>query len=218
MYRCEAVTVEGFVQQLAVTYVHHGHLFYVTGQIPEGKDPRAVDAKLIERYDLSVSRWARTRAKAMGRASVQYIRQGRFFVLIATKGRHKFYERESGIRDIRRHPIRYGGYSISYRRGADRKRHVSVRIAPDEYLRLKAHLVGLARHRSVENLWAEFLRLRFEPYAPVRRQLLNILRAVNRLRREAGFEPVPVSALRFRRRVVRPFDRGTARNMLGVTA
>lgn len=48
-------------------------------------------------------------------------------------------------------------------------------------------------------------RIPFEPYAPVRRQLLNILRAVNRVRQAAGFESVPVSALRLRRRVVRPF-------------
>lgn len=205
MVRCEAVSVEGFVQQLAVGYVQHGHLFYVTGEVPEPKDPRAVDGKLIERYSLNVSKWTRARAKAIGRASVQYIRHGRFFVLIATKGEHEFYEHESEIRDVRRYPIRYAGYSISYRRGVDRKWHVSVRIAGDEYLRLKAYLVGLAAHRSVEKLAGEFQRLPFEPYAPVRRQLLNILRAVNRARHAAGFEAVPVSAVRLRRRIVRPF-------------
>ena len=80
-----------------------------------------------------------------------------------------------------------------------------MRIAPEEYLRLKSYLVGLAPHRSVENLIVEFQRVPFEPYAPIRRQLLNILRAVNRERKAAGFEPVPVSALRLRRRIVKPF-------------
>lgn len=205
MYRCEAVSVEGFVQQLSVGYVQHGHLFYVAGEVPGNKEPRVVDAKLIARYGLNVSKWARARARAVGRASVRYIRHGRFFVLIATKGRHEFFEREGGVRDIRRHPIRFGGYSISYRRGVDRKWHASVRVAGDEYLRLRAHFLELAVHRSVENLTAEFSRVPFEPYAPVRRQLLNILRAVNKKRKEAGFEPVSVGALRLRRRVVRPF-------------
>ena len=50
MVWCEAVSVEGFVQQLAVGYVQHGHWFYVTGDVPERKGPRAVDAKLIELY------------------------------------------------------------------------------------------------------------------------------------------------------------------------
>jgi len=163
---------------------------------------------------LGVSKWARARAKVRGQASVRYIRHGRFFVLISTKGEHEFFLRERGVLDVRRHPIRYSGYSISYRRGVDRRWHVSVRIQPDEYLRLKAHLVGLAVHRSVENLAVEFERVRFERYAPVRRQLLNILRAVNRARWVAGFEPVPVSALRLRRRVVRPFEANGDENYL----
>src|SRR5262249_1347302 len=79
----------------------------------------------------------------------------------------------------------------------------------DEYLRLKSHLLGLAAHRSVEKLVEEFQRIPFEPYAPVRRQLLNMLRAVNRARGEAGFEPVPVSVLRLRRRIIRPFGDGS---------
>lgn len=205
MYRCEAVSVEGFVQQLAVAYVQHGHWFYVTGTVPKHKDPRAVDAKLIERYGLDISKWARGRAKAQGRASVRYIRHGQFFVLIATKGKHEFFEQEPGIRDIRRNPIRYAGYSISYRRGIDRRWHVSVRIAGEEYLRLKSYFVDLAVHRSVDNIAAALRRIPFEPYAPVRRQFFNVLRSVNRPRKAAGFELVPASALRFQRRIVRPF-------------
>jgi len=82
-----------------------------------------------------------------------------FFVLVATAGRHEFFETEKGVRDLREHPIRFAGYSISYRRGVDRRFHVSVRIAPDEYLRLKAYFVDLACHRSVDGLAAEFSRL-----------------------------------------------------------
>ena len=48
----------------------------------------------------------------------------------------------------------------------------------------------------------------FEPYAPIRRPLLNILQAVNRARETVGYERVPVSAVRLRRRRVRPFGEG----------
>ena len=48
-YRCVATSVAGFVQQLAVAYVAHGYWFYVTGWIPQGKPPEAIDRKLIER-------------------------------------------------------------------------------------------------------------------------------------------------------------------------
>lgn len=89
--------------------------------------------------------------------------------------------------------------------GADRKWHASMRIHPSVYLTLKAYFLGLATRRSVENLTAEFRRIPFEPYAPVRRQFLNILGAVNRERKRAGYELVPVEALRLRRTMLSPF-------------
>lgn len=204
-YRCEAQSIAGFVQQLAVAYVQHGYWFYVTGQVPEHKCPLAVDAKLLDRYEIAISKWARARRKRTGGANLQYLRHGRFFVLIATRGEHRFFEDEPTFRDIRRDSLNFAGYSISYKLGADRKWHVSVRIHPTEYLKLKEYFLDLATRRSVEKLTAEFQRIRFEPYAPVRRQFLNILRAVNRKRTKAGYRLVPIEATRLRRAVVRPF-------------
>jgi hypothetical protein len=56
----------------------------------------------------------------------------------------------------------------------------------------------------------EFSKLPFEPYAPVRQQLLIILRAVNRARKAAGLEPVPWTCIRLKRRIYRPFESGEA--------
>ena len=204
-YRCEAASVQGFIQQLAVAYVGHTYWYYVTGRVPEGKDPRKVDEKLIEKYGVGISKWARARRKRAGVANLHYLRFERFFVLISTRGRHRFFEEEPSFRDIRRDPLKFAGYSVSYKQGVDRKGHPSVRIHPEEYRRLRAYLLELAPHRSVENLSAVFRALPFEPYAPVRRQLLNLHRIVNRARDLAGFEPVPMAALRLRRRVVLPF-------------
>ncbi len=203
MYRCEATSLEGFIQQIAVAYITHGYYFYVSGFVPEGKEPMAVDAKLIERYGIGISKWARARRKEQGIASLQYIRLDRRFVILATHRRHSFFEHEANtIRDFRRTPLKVGGYSVSCRGG-----HAHVRIDLPDYRRLKAHLVELARHRSVDRLEAEFARIPFEPYAPVRRQLFNILRAVNRVRKHAGFERLATErALRMRRRIRRPFE------------
>lgn len=209
MYRCEAATIEGFVQHLAVTLVGQGYYFYVTGWIPEGKAAEQIDRKLIERYGVGISKWARARRKRAGLANVHYLRYRRLFVLIATAGKHPFFENEPHFRDVREDSIRVENYSIGCKRGVDGKWHPSVRIHPDEYRKLRAYLVELAVHRSVEKLGAEFRRVGFEPYAPVRRQFLNILRAVNRRRKEAGFELVPAGVLRLRRRVVRPFEEGS---------
>jgi len=206
MYRSEATSVEGFVQQLAVAYLGNGYWFYVVGQVPEGKDPRRVDEKLITRYQIDLSKWARARRKRAGQANLQYLRYGRLFILLATHGVHPFFEEEaSSIRDARKTPIRFRGYSISYRGG-----HPHVRIDQEEYKRLKAYFLELALHRSVERLGRELARLPFEPYAPIRRQLLTVLRAVNRERQRAGFELVPRSCFRFLRRVCRPFEPSAA--------
>jgi hypothetical protein len=201
-YRCEATSVVGFVQQLAVAYVGHGYFFYVRGEIPERKDPREVDARIIEKYGIAIGKTARARRKAAGFANLQYLRFKHRFVLVSTHGTHRFFEEERKfIRDLREMPIKFAGYSISYRSG-----HPHIRIEQRRYLELKAYLAGLASHRSKDSLEGEFRRLPFEPYAPVRGQLHTVLREVNRRREFAGYEQVSSSAVRVRRHVVSPFE------------
>ena len=203
MYRCEATSVAGFIQQLAVAYVAHGYWFYVTGEIPENKDPGAVDAKLIARYGLDVSKWTRCRRRKNGTASVQYLRHGRFFVLMATHGRHEFFTAEaSRIRDIRRVPLRYASYTVGCRRYHD-KWHAAVRLDAEAFRRLKARFALMAITSDAERLEQAFSRLPVEPYAAVRRQLFELLRAVNRIRKRAGLELIPVTVLRLHRRSVK---------------
>lgn len=201
-YRVETTTVEGFVQQLAVAYVQRGYFFYVTGIIPSQKDPAAVDAKLLAKYSINVSRWARARRKRAGLANHHLIRFDRFFAILATPGEGRFFTEEAdGVRDARRVPIKFGGYAIGYSGG-----HVRVRIEKQLYRDLKAYYLDLATRRSPEGLAAEFQRyMDFEPYAPVRSQCLAVLRAVNRVRAAAGLGIVSFS-FRTRRRIVRPFD------------
>jgi hypothetical protein len=201
-YRCEATSVAGFIQQLAVAYVGRGYFFYVTGEIPERKDPRAIDEKLIEKYGLAIGKTERARRKAAGLANVQYIRYRRTFIIVATCGKHVFFDREGSlVRDAREVPIKFAGYAISYREG-----HPHVRIEQSRYLGLKAYLVDISVHRAKEALEGEFRRILYEPYAPVRSQLHCILRAVNRRRQLAQFEPVDSACIRGWRRVARPFE------------
>lgn len=204
-YRCEATSVAGFVQQLAVGYVCRGYLYYSSGIIPGHKDPASVDAKLIARYEVNVSRWERARRKRLGVASVQYLRHERFIVLVATRGRGRFFDDEP-FRDFRRRPLYFAGYSISSRRGADGRLHPHVRIAARQMALIKAFLMEVAVRRDVATLSNFLGTLDFEPYAPVVRQLFELLRLVNKLRAGVRLEPVPHSCLRLRRRVVRPFD------------
>src|SRR4051812_8376702 len=183
--RFEATTLEGFIQQLAVSFVGKGYFYYATGRVPQGKDPLAIDRKFAERYRLNISKWSRYRRKRAGLANVRYLRYERFFILLATPGKHRFFEDESSlIRDCRRVPIKFGGYAISSQNG-----RVHVRIEQEQYNLLKAYYVDLAVKRKVETLERMMSSIPFEPYAPVRRQVFNLIRAMNKARKVAGFEP-----------------------------
>jgi hypothetical protein len=201
LYRCVATPAGGFVQQRASSYLANGYWFYVCGQIPNGKDPARVDEKLIERYHIDLSRFARARRKRAGTANLQYLRDEHFFLLLATHGRHRFFEEEkTSIRDARRVPVKFACYSLGVYGGS-----VRVAIERGEHQRLKAYFLDLATRRSAEQLEAELGSLPFEPYGPVRSQLLCILRAMNQRRKVAGYQPVSKWCFRFKRNIYRPF-------------
>jgi hypothetical protein len=207
-YRCVTFTAAGFVQQLAVSYVSNGYWFYVTGRVPDHKDPGALDQKIITQYALDISKWERARRKRSGLANVQYLRYGRFFAILATHGQHAFFTGEAGqIWDIRKHPLYFMGYTIGYRQARNGQSwHVSVRIHRGLYRELKARLETLALKLPVEELIHELRGIDYEPFAPVRTQLRAILRAVNRPRKLAGLELVPGQSVYWRRVPVRPFE------------
>ena len=203
MYRCEAVSIAGFIQQLAVAYVAKGYWFYVTGCIPPHKEASAVDEKLIQRYGISVSKWTRCRRKRRGCGNVQYLRFRRFFVLLATRGEHQFFEKETCIKDVRRNPIHCFGYTVGCYRGRNGRWRASVRIEQMLLKELSQEAMSAALLEPIEALQCWFSLLPFEPYAPVCSQLLGLLAKVNRLRTAAGMELLPVWAIRLRRAPVR---------------
>lgn len=213
-YRAVATSVEGFVQQIACCYLRHGYFFYVCGRVPPDKTPETIDEKLIAKYRINVSESTRARRKKLGQANLQYIRHDSTFVILATEGEHRFFNEEGNVvRDFRRIPLCYAGYSISYKPGGrikdgrqDHKWHSHVRIDREQYLNLRAWFAELALRESAERMALVFYQLPIAPYAPVRRQLLRMLQEVNHVRKTVGKKPLPTEILPLRRRVVRPFD------------
>ena len=213
MYRCQTTSLEGFVQQL-VCYVASGYRYFVVGSIPEQKSPDRVDRNVIEKYGIALSKYQRARRKQKGLANTQYLRFRNFFVLIATPpaGGHEFYRAEAqAIRDIRKQPIRCGGYAISCRQDGSPARdgiqrwRAHVRIDREPFLDLKAGFLEASTRRSRRELELMLSEVPYEPYAPVRRQLLEILRAMNIRRDGADLQPLRSRCLRYRRKPVLPF-------------
>ncbi len=203
LYQCEATSVEGFVQQLAARYVSNGYRYYTSGYVREGKDPREVDAKVIGKYRIDISKWDRHRRKRSGSANVQYLRYRRAFLILATgpHGKHPFFQGEADILDAREIPIKFSGYAISYTEA-----RVWVRIDRPVLKNFRAYLLDIATKRTASELVEEFRALPFEPYRPVRYQLFRLLEEVNLKRRGAGgLAPVPDRAVRRFRKICRPF-------------
>ncbi len=217
-YQYKAASIEGAIQLIAASYLRHGYYWYVTGCIPEGKPADAIDAKLLSKYQIDVSEWERRRRKKAGLANAHYLRFKNWFIILVSDGHHKMKqpsgqggEKES-IRDARRYPIKLGGYSISYRRNGVAstgeepvKWRAHVRIDGKSYTTLKAHFESIAVHRSCENLAQEFAAIPYARYAPIRRQLLNLLRLVNQRRKQHAFEPLPYTVLNLRRSPVKVY-------------
>ncbi|HZZ26692.1 MAG TPA: hypothetical protein VFE46_01690 [Pirellulales bacterium] len=227
-YRYEATSEKGFVQQLATNILTHGYYFYVQGYVPEGKDPREIDKKLMTKYGVEISRSQRARRKLSGLANVHYLRFERRWILLATHGDHLFkVEEAKNIRDVREHPIQAVGYSQWVKRGnflkrgsgddvatPDGKYRVRVLISREAYRDLRAYFLAERWNWSVERLSAELRLIPYEPYAPVRKQLLKLLFLINQKRRTAGYNRVPADVFRYRRDIVKvfePVEEGTQR-------
>ena len=160
-YLCEATSMEGLIQQVALSYLRHGYWWYVTGIVPDRKEPHEIDHNILTKYDIRKDWRFIAHNKHRGLANLQYIRHGRFYIIMATKGFHEFKDREAKrIRDARRCPIliprlaplledgernrkprcktpSFDGYAVSYSRGGCLKKtpeeKVAYRNAMDEW-------------------------------------------------------------------------------------
>jgi hypothetical protein len=214
---CVVGTVEGFVKQVAAHCLPHGFHFYVSGFVREGKDPRAIDAAIIEKYEIAPNKWERYRRKRRGEVNLRYMRHGRRFLILATgpAGGHPFFLTESEVRDATEVPIKFHGYELSYRGG-----RTWVRIGHEAWRCLRGDMLRVSTGGSVPALVARFQAVPYEPFAGVRYQLFRLLDEVNRRRRAAGLPCVPPSAVRYRLRsgpVFERFEGGRERRCSGRT-
>ena len=209
-YPCEARSIDAFLAQV-VRYVSSGHYFYIRCLIPEGKDPKAVDGKILDLYDIRRTRWQRKRRNLKANAGIHYLRCDRLFVIMLTKGRHEAFYRDHGpsVLDIRRTALKAFGYSIRWGFSQPERRYrVSVRFDKETYRTLQAHMLTVCtwpRYRSKEAMESEFRQLPYQRYAPVREQLFRIVRAVNRARRRAGLCEVNYQCIPEKMRVTKVF-------------
>ena len=201
-YQYLTQSVGGFIQQAAVCYVQRGYWFYVIGHIENGKNPLEVDQIILEKYKVGISKFQRCRRKKEGIAGVQYLRYNNTFLLLATQGEHHFFaEENTAIQDARVSPIRLFGYSIKWQKG-----RALVSLDEPSFRKLRDSFLQVALRQNPKILGLKFWSIHFDPYSEVYRQINSIWRTVNLKRKTAGLPPVPISAVRRKRRIYRPFE------------
>lgn len=105
-YRCVAASIDGLVQQVAVSYLRHGYFYYVADVLKPHIDPERLDELVLTKYNIRKCWRYRAEQKAKGYANLQYIRHGHFYVIMATEGHHRFKDRERNkLRDVRDTPL-----------------------------------------------------------------------------------------------------------------
>jgi len=182
-YKPEVSSEEHFIKRVARDLIPHGYFFYVTGTIPTPKDVTKTDAKIISQYNITFSRSTRSRRRKEGLANVQYVRLGRFFVIIATHGKGAFFEMEKGIQDLRNAPLNCGIYAIGLR-----KNKPLVWVTKKTYREKCTYFLDLAVHRTKKALESEFQAISWRSYQGVNLQKALLLQQVNQKRKTAGFE------------------------------
>jgi len=205
-YRYEVKSVDGFLSQVVRYVANGGHYFYIRVKVPEGKDPRAVAEKLLDRYDIRKKRWQRKKRHLKETASIHLLLYQEVIVIILTHGKHKaFYDdHRSQVRDIRQTtPLKVFGYTIRYRDDEGRRK-VYIRLDDETNRKVKAHMLTICvwdTYRDKEALEREFRRLPYQPYEPVFAQLISIGRQVNRARRRRGFDEIDLDSIVWKRRL-----------------
>ena len=189
-YHAEATSVAGFLQVLTANYLPAGCVLFTHGLLKPHMNASAIDADIIARYDIAISKSARYWRKRQGTSAVHLLRYRLFYLILASEGRHSFFEREVNIKNARKHPIQFGDYYITFTNG-----HSSVRLSPQTEENLKDHFLGLACFRSAAAIAREFHALPYLAYLPVVSQELKILGAVNAKRGAAGMGPVDEKCL-----------------------
>lgn len=213
-YKCVARNIDEFLHQVT-RLVGTGHYFFFSCLLGPDDDPAKLDWKIVNAWNLDLPYWKRA-ARHRGRApSIHYLRFGSFYALLGTKGRggggepHAFFT-EYPVVDIRRYSMRCFGYSIRYPKSAKTgKRQLFVRLDDDAKAYLRTVLIRKAtqpRFAERDAFEREVQSLPYQWYKPVRGQVKEIVREVNKIRRRAGLAQVRLSCVPQTMRVPRQFS------------
>jgi hypothetical protein len=183
----EAKTFGWFLRKIAIDYVRYGYFFYSVGPVPQRKDSKIFDEKMLRKYEITFHRTTRARRKKEGTAVFAYVRFGKKMVLLSTEGTHPAFETWD-YKDCRIQPIQLSGYTIGVHAGKP-----SVRFSMKRFNGLRKFLLGIALHND-KKIAAFFSSVApYHPFPGVVAQKKKLLKLVNDKRKAGGLKRVKLA-------------------------
>ena len=163
--------------------LRYGYVHYYSRSIPEGKIKTEIDKKLVLLYDVTQNRNVRAKRKKEGLRNIFYFRYKDKFILLATEGIHREFDKLS-FEDFRVTPFTIFGYSIKVK---NQKPDIRITQKRFSQIRKKALIIATHNQSKVE----EFLR-EVSPYSfkGINQQRWKLYLLINQKRKAAGLAKV----------------------------
>lgn len=191
-----------FMLQQIVYLTGKGYYYYFVGLIPEDKASKAkkIDKKIIDKYDIDLSKYQRNRRKQKKLANFYYLRWRNVFVVLHTDGdimddiKEKMDDEFFDIRVSQKGKNRLTipisnvvSFNVVMHSNKAQKRTVTVVYSNSTFKEFKEDLDEILKYRSLSKLKAYFDRLAYFPaWAGIIKQNKLLLEEVYKLAKKYG--------------------------------
>ena len=187
-----------YLLQQLVYLIGRGYYYYHVGYIETGKADKAlkIDAKLIKKYNMDLSKDQRARRKKKKLVNFYYLRWHNIFVLLHTDGNldveidDSFFDIRVKQTEANRLKVKVTEtmeFNIALQYKECSKRSVTVAFSNTTYKNLKAEIEELIQYRKVKQLENFFNNLRGLPaWQGVIKQEYKLLEEVYKMSKKYG--------------------------------
>lgn len=187
-----------FMLQQLVYLVGRGYYHYHVGYIKAGKEDKAlkIDAKIIGKYNINLSKYQRARRKQKKLANFYYLRWQNVFIILYTDGKldveldDSFYDVRLKQTEANRLKVKISEaieFNICLQHKDSSKRSVTVALSNLTYKNLRAEIEELIQQKQIKKLEEFFANLRGLPaWNGVIKQEYKLLEEVYKLAKKYG--------------------------------
>ena len=182
MSRCEVDGIGQFLFKLN-HYLRYGYVYWYSKEIKSTSDYSDVDSKLRLIYDVTFNRNLRASRKKKGIRNIIYFRYKNRFIMLASEGSHREFDRLEFF-DFRERAFLFAGYSVKVK-----QRKASIKLEKLRFERVKKKARAIALH-DAEKV-SQFLR-EISPFSfrGVEEQRWKLYLMVNKRRKDGGLKRI----------------------------